>query len=344
MKIAAFPAFKNKDKNPHQYLLYTAIIAEGNVVQEFSTANILKNRYDIVHVHWPESNKLRKGFSRAVGYVAVFNFLIRLSKMKGSKIVWTVHNLASHEKKMPGLEAFHFKLFTKMLDGIIVMNSKTSDKAVEKYPALKNTRRALIPRGHYKTSYENTMSFYDARQKLNLNEEAKVFLFLGQIRSYKGIEEFLKVFEQTTDEQYRFIIAGSVGKANESYGEYLHGLVKDKRVQLHIRFIPDDELQVYFNAADLVVLPYKDILNSGSLLLALSFNKPVIVPAHESIQEIVTEYGSDWLFSYPDLSASFIEDAMAKALLKRGKTLDMSNRDWKNVALKTLSFYKLLIS
>ena len=245
---------------------------------------------------------------------------------------------------MPRLEALHFKLFTKMLDGFIVMNSKTSDKVVEKYPALKNTRHTLIPRGHYKTSYKNTISFYDARQKLNLSEDVKVFLFLGQIRSYKGIEEFLKVFEQITDEQCRFIIAGSVGKANESYGEYLQGLVKDKRVQLDIRFIPDDELQVYFSAADLVVLPYKDILNSGSLLLALSFNKPVIVPAHESIREIVKEYGSDWLFGYQGLSVSFIENAMDKALMKRGKILDMSNRDWENVAIKTLSFYKQLIN
>ncbi len=340
MKIAAFPAFRTK-QNPYQNLLYSAMQKHDIVVKEFNWKNVLFDSFDIVHIHWPESNKLRKTILIAISYIIAFNILLKATKLKGAKVVWTTHNIQSHEKKFPLLEKIHFKFFTKMADGVIAMNEPTIDKIKNQYPAFNNKPFIVIPHGHYKEWYKNDISFIDARTRFNLSVNDKVFLILGQLRPYKGLETVITYFKQAAHLQYKLLIAG---KEIPSYKESLEALIdNNNRIIFRPGFIADDALQNYFNAADVVILPYNDMLNSGVLLLALSFNKTILMPYFETMAELTEQY-ADWIVTYSVLSDAVLEKALVKAASNKNKKTNMQNLDWNIIADKTVRFYKSLLN
>jgi glycosyltransferase involved in cell wall biosynthesis len=105
-----------------------------------------------------------------------------------------------------------------------------------------------------------------------------VFLFLGLLRPYKGLEELLPAFRSLPDPNAALLIAGRPRPSD--YAAHLaEQAAYDPRVLLHPHFVPVDEVQVWMNAADAVVLPYRQITTSGAAMLAWSFGKPVIAPA-----------------------------------------------------------------
>src|SRR4051794_6089240 len=198
MRIISYPGFHDKLKvaNPYLSLLYSEIqnIKGEECIYQFSFKNIIRRSYNIAHVHWPESNKLNKGFFKVVMYSIGFNLVMLYAKIKGAKVVWTVHNLSPHEKRWPLIQRLHFSIFTRLVDGFIVMNNFTKNAIEELYPALKKKKHAYIRHGHYKDYYENHNNQLTARAELHINESAVVGLFFGQIREYKGIEQLIKVF------------------------------------------------------------------------------------------------------------------------------------------------------
>lgn len=340
IRVAAFPAFKRKE-NPYQVLLYNAIQSAGDAkVDEFTWKHILFHSYHIIHVHWPESNKLRKTRLTAISYIIAFNTLLLISKWKGAKVIWTVHNLQSHEKKFPLLNHLQFYLFTKMVDGIIMMNQSVVQQITSKYIVLKNKPFKQIAHGHYKDWYENKISTLDARALFKLSNTHKVFLTLGNIRPYKGLEALIESFKQTNDPSYKLIIAGKADKDMRLYKNKLEQLINnDERIIFRPVFIADDELQYYFNAADVVMLSYTKALNSGVLLLALSFNKTIAMPYFESMIQLQEEF-KEWVYTYNNLDNSVYECALQKAEINQGKSTDMTNGNWNNIALQTIEFYK----
>lgn len=343
MRIAAFPAFKTK-QNPTHIMLYASIQKDNIIVEEFNWKKILSDTYDIIHIHWPESNKLRKTILIAVSYISAFHFLLKTAKLKGAKIVWTVHNMQSHEKKFPLLERMHLKLFTKMVDGVIVMNESTINQVKTKYPSLTNKPFNVIPHGHYKEWYNNDISFTDARSIFNLSVNDKVFLILGQLRPYKGPDNIITYFKYAPHLQYKLLIAGKVSKDTLSYKKTLESLIdNDNRIIFKPGFVHDDELQNYFNAADVIILPYNDMLNSGVLLLALSFNKTVLMPYFESIAELAERF-ADWIVTYSTLSDAVLEEAITKATANANRKTNMDDLGWNIIAGKTINFYKSLLN
>ncbi len=86
----------------------------------------------------------------------------------------------------------------------------------------------------------------------------------------------------------------------------------DRRIKLDLRRIPSNEVQLLFSAADLVVLPFSDIMHSGSAMLALSFDRPVLVPARGSLPELQMRVGSEWVRTYDgELTPTILKDAAA---------------------------------
>lgn len=340
MKVAAFPAFKRKE-NPYQILLYKAMQANGIEVAEFNSKNILLRNFSIVHIHWPESNKLRKTIFYGIFYMVAFNFLLRVAKIKGARVVWTVHNLQPNIRKFSFLEALHFGLFTKAVDALIFMNRSGVEKIFGKYPVLQNKPYKIIPHGHYKNWYPNKITRSEARRFFNLPETDNVFLVLGEIKPYKGLENLIEAFRKFQCTSYKLFIAGNV--QDLSYKEKIERLIgEDERINFNAGFIANEKLQYYFNASDVVLLPYTSMLNSGALLLSLSFNKTIAMPYFDSLSEIEDEY-RDWLLTYDTLDKYVFEKALLKSKQNSGKEINMQKRNWDVIAFETIAFYKSIL-
>src|SRR5690606_21590296 len=114
----------------------------------------------------------------------------------------------------------------------------------------------------------------------------------------------------------------------------------DARIRLHLRFIPDDEVPVFLSACDLVVLPFDSILNSGSVLLALSLDRPVLAPRLGALPEIQARVGEKWLRLYDGpLTSALLRDARQRTS-RAGERPDLSAFDWAAIGRDTLAFYR----
>lgn len=344
MKVIALPAFKNKGVNPYNALLYENLIALGVEVNEFSAWKLVINRYDIWHIHWPELVINTPSYLMASLRARAFLSLLEVARKKGIKIVWTVHNLRSHERFHPKLEERFWEHFLNMIDAHISLTVKGQEELFKTYPQLRHVPGFVIPHGHYRDVYPNEISREQARALLGIPEDSKVILFIGQIRKYKNIPSLIKAFAELPEKNARLVIAGK--PVDKELASHLLKLTKhDNRIIIHPRFIPPEEVQVYLNSADLVVLPYSDILNSGSALLALSFDRPVLGPAKGSMVELRESVGKEWVMLYKgELNTKMLSAALQWAISEdRGKQAPLDKFEWNRVARDTLKAYKEIL-
>jgi hypothetical protein len=115
---------------------------------------------------------------------------------------------------------------------------------------------------------------------------------------------------------------------------------------LELDFLSDDRMALYLRAADLVVLPYRAIQNSGSAILALSADRPIVVPALGAMSELAAQVGDEWVHTY---SGEFSAEVLTESLgwLKsrdRARSPDLSDLDWHRIALLTMAAYEAVIS
>lgn len=347
MRILASPAFSNKKVNPYNALLYSSIKAIDSAsaksfVQEYSHKKAIFEHFDIVHFHWPDGYINQKNILKALQRSLLLSFILMVVKLKGSKVVWTVHNVVPHDAFHPDYSAAFMRWFAKKCDGLIFMSEESKATFFSTYTCKENVHHAIIPHGHYRSSYPAAIAQASAKSQLGLPDEKKVLLFFGMIKPYKNIDLLISLFNQAALSDYVLVVAGNTDSAalKESLLEY----AKNPDIHLYLQFIPDDKLHIYLSAADAVVLPYKSILNSGALLLALSFNKPVIAPHIGAFVSLQQELGRKWIYSYADdLEVNTLKNALRHLEAQdRSQACPLENYDWDKIAASTLEFYRQL--
>lgn len=263
-------------------------------------------------------------------------------KSQGYQVVWTIHNTLTHECKMPLVEWTCRFVLSHLCDDMIVM-SKYSQREVARIYGRIN-RVHIIPHGNYLGAYPDYVSRADARQKLGIAPNQTVFLHIGMIRPYKGIDSLLAAFKQLKDANAVLLIAGDCPDA-ELATRIKRAAQADARILPHIGFVADEDIQIYLNACDWAVLPYRKILNSGSALLALSFKRPTIVPLRGALKELIHDGENGFSYRSDRQLVSALQRAMKTSPEHWQSMCDQAYRiaqdyDWSAIGAKLSQLYQ----
>ena len=217
-------------------------------------------------------------------------------KALGKKIVLTSHNVnqARRDSKDSLLNRITLKIQYRLADHIFVHTEKMKSELLEDF-GVEERSVTVIPFGINNSLPETDLTPAQARQRLGIAEGEKAILFLGRMRPYKGLEYLLTAFKElaSSDSSYRLIVASEPKKGSEEYLEMIRGMMDREftpgQIIVKICFIPDEEMEIYLKAADVLVLPYKEIFQSGVLFLAYSFGLPVVATDVGSFREEILE-------------------------------------------------------
>ena len=304
-------------------------------------------RPDVLHVHWTEPY-IARGATTSRSKATRTLAELRWVKARGTAIVWTAHDLFRHDQASDPRELAFMRGLGRLSDAIIVHCAAARDALAETL-ALDSASRArvrVIPHGHYAGAYRDEVDRGEARRRLGLPAEARVVAFVGWVRPYKGVTELLEAFAARRGPEARLVIAGRA--VDEAYADRVSVLAAaDPRVRLDLGFVPDDELQVYLRAADVVATPFLEIFTSGSVLLAMSFGRAVIAPRRGCVAETVDERGAVlYDADDPDGLQGALRAAMSADLEAMGRhNLErLPEFDWSRVAAATLETYREVVA
>ena len=274
---------------------------------------------------------------------------VRLAKLLGLKIVITVHDVESfsgdHSVKIAA------QIFS-MADRLIAHNAVSRQELIDKI-GVSEHHISTIPHGNYVSFATFRPSKAAAREQLGLAENAEVLLFFGQIKQVKGLDVLLEAFDLVRKKRPNVVllIAGKVWKDDFSkYQQIIDKLSLTPSLKMDIRYIPDEEAPWYYAAADLVVLPYRKIYQSGVLLMAMSFERAVVASNLAGMSEVVTEGETGYLFEDGDIH--LLSDALDRALAHpeqrdriatAGLRLMENRYSWTSIGQETRDVYQRVI-
>ncbi|MES3630984.1 MAG: glycosyltransferase family 4 protein [Longimonas sp.] len=344
MKILAWPAYANTTGNPYNRLLSDALEAQGVDVHEFTPERALKGRYDLWHMHWPDDVLSYPSTARAAGMMSAVLALMAWARIRGTRIVWTVHDLGPHDNYHPLLERIFWNGFIPQVDGFISLSATGREMARAQHPMLNETPSKVVPHGHYRAAYPDPIPRAEGREALGLESDMPVILYIGRIRPYKNVGRLIRAFKTMDRPKARLVVAGNPvdGSLRESL-QYV--AASDPRVRLDLRFIPPDLVPTYMAATDLVALPYDNVLHSGAALLALSFNRPVMVPARGAMRELQEYVGSQWVHTFDGrLLASKLSEGLNWAMhTPRDSEAPLDLFGWDVLAERTIDLYRQVL-
>ena len=243
----------------------------------------LRGAVDVLHLHWLELLYASPHLVRSMHLWVTVLLGLGWAKSGRCKVVYTVHNLSPHEQSFPILDRVANRALFSLADALHVHDKEAALDLARNYG--RRERIYVIPHGSYIGAYPNQCTRQEARERLGLPRRAFVYLVLGQIRRYKGIEDLVAVFGQLADEMSQLLIAGNVH--DPQYGAELARLTQGKQgIRTWFEYVPDNDVQYFMNACDVCVLPYRDVTTSGAAVLAFSFGKPIIAPALSGFSEL----------------------------------------------------------
>jgi glycosyltransferase involved in cell wall biosynthesis len=338
------------ERNPYQQNLVQGIRENGVNVEivasdftyVFSLSRFARHR-DVIHLHWLQSFYQGDNSIETVVKSVLFPLDLLFAYLLGANIVWTVHNVRPHEVTFPRLYATLGHIISRLSEAIHVHGEPTIDRIIAEYHLDERTRDkcVIVPHGNYINNYRNDVSKDEARETLGVAPDDLLYLFLGNIRPYKGVPELIDAFQETEDGSSTLIIAGK--SYTERYERELSNVIADhENIRFVPEFIPEDEVEIYFNGADVSVFPFRSVLTSGSILLAFSFGCPAVVPNIGNVGAI-----NEGTIFY-DPNAETVGKALSRAkkqdLERLGEEalLVAQRRDWDTIGSDIVEVYKTI--
>ena len=299
-------------------------------------AYAVRSEAKVFHILW--NNKFEH-FDRTV--------LMLFYRLCGRRVVLTAHNVnaAKRDGRDNALNRLTLRAQYHLCDHVFVHTPRMRDELCADF-AMPADRVSVIPFGINNTTPTTAMTGTQARQRLGLSEQDRVMLFFGQIAPYKGLEHLVAALPAAfdADPSLRLVIAGKVKKGHEDYWRRIQAALAAPqlaaRVHQRIEHVPDADVEMYFKSADVLVIPYVHIFQSGVPFLAYSFGLPVIATDVGALRDDIVE-GRTGLICRPndpeDLGRA-IEQFFAGAMYTRR---DETRRDIREHANERHSWAKV---
>lgn len=290
MRVSFFPNSPHWDVNPSLALLRHALQAQGVTLVKPPGDSLglrwlwdQRGRVDVLHFHWIQYHYRPAGKPGSLWGLAKFSAKVLLARLLGYRLVWTLHNVLPHERAAGRLDEQARWLMARLAHAVLLY--------------CEAGRSAVAPAAHHKVWVTGCGAYAEsasdaaqqrvARRALGVPATAFVYLYFGFIRSYKGVPDLTRAFCGLSGAHLRLLLAGEIQEQAVAV-ELAPLLRSDDRVQAEFGYIEEARLRLFLAAADVVVLPFAQILSSGSVLLALSAGRPVIAPALGCLPEWIT--------------------------------------------------------
>ncbi len=351
LKVLVLP----RDWNPYQELLYQPMRNDASAditvsyclrysfVWPILVPLVLISRrllgYRVLHIHWQSLHiAARVPGARLLSYWnyrAVYRFAVLL----GFTLVWTVHNVLPHESQTIDDVDIAVRL-SKMSAAKIVHSTHSLEQMAAK--GLDTSHTTVIPHGNYVGSYPESSSRDEARKTLGLAPNDVAMLFFGNIRPYKGVDDLLAAWPHVANTE----VTGGAAKLIIA-GNCLDDELRARLIAAPVTFVDgrvdDNEVAAFFMASDIVCAPFKAITTSGSVLLALSFGRPVVAPRLGALRDLPDDVG----FFYSDEDPDGLVAALRAAIScpDPGRVQHAANSyaesiSWDAVSRSTVAVYR----
>ena len=293
-------------------------------------------RGQIVHAQW---------WSQVLG-PAYFTTL-SIAKLRCRKVVITVHNVQAHEPSP--WKSLVDRMVVALADHLIVHTRQNAVALVAAFPSMKG-RVSIVAMGPQGVQGARGITRAAARKSLGIRSKGPVILFFGNIRPYKGLDVLLEAYAsvQASLPAARLLVVGHPWKDSASVSQTLEHARRMAGVEVRPEFVPENEVEPYFAAAELVVFPYKGFeAQSGAASRALAFHRAMVVSDVGGLRELVR----DPIAVVPPSQPAALAKAITRILGERGlrKRLEADTRlvarelDWPNIAAATADVYRKVL-
>jgi D-inositol-3-phosphate glycosyltransferase len=365
-KIAIIDPVGGHADNYYNYGLAIGLAKADLEVYYFTSVATQKIEYNGVNTVfsfsniWAKKNKVFKLWKYVIGLLKVFAFSkrkkiktlhymifnvdwlfyfsVKLSKLFGFKVVATLHDVTSFTGDR--LPASTEKNLINSIDEIIIHNEHSYNVINEIYPS---DHYHVIEHGSY-------IPFIKKIEPQQLNDQEFRLLFFGQIKTVKGLDILLKALSilKVKGVKVKLTIAGRPWKVGfDEYQKMIDDYGINDMLDLHIKYIPNESVWDYFNSTNLVVLPYREIFQSGVLLMAMSYGRAVLTSDIPAFLGLVKDrkYG----FTFKSESSEALATKLEEVINSKNTLPEIEENayqyvdtayDWNVSGLKTKAVYQ----
>jgi len=248
----------------------------------------------VLHHHWPAADGQRGHPLGAALRLLRLLATTAAHRRAGARIVWTAHNVVSHDTRFPRLERVFWRAYVRLVDGWIALTHASADAVRAEHGRLRAVPCAVIPIGHMVGVCGPAAERAEARRRLDLPADRRVVAHVGRIRPYKGVPALVAAFAELGADDTTLLVAGDLGDP-----EVEPAVDRARAAGADVRLTPgrvDDAGMVrLLAAADVVAYPFTRIMNSGAVVLALSYGRPVLATSSPSLRELRAAVGGERL-------------------------------------------------
>jgi len=277
---------------------------------------------------------------------------ILLAKLCLRRLVITVHDVESLAQPAafgPGAIGRVYGLA-----GRLIVHNETCKRELIERLAIDRSKIAVVPHGNYLETVRDVPSQQVAKTALGIESAKKVILFFGQIKEAKGLDLLIEALPEVVRDvpEAMLLVAGRPWKDDFArYSLWMDKMGVRSRCQLHIGYIPDDQVPLYYSAADVVVLPYRRIYQSGVILQAMSYGKAVVASDLAGMREVVVDGENGYLFEQGSKDAlagvlikALREDREREEVAVRGLEHVRHHHGWREIGKRTIEVYRTLMA